>query len=139
MLIVLDTNVVSELTKPVPSAAVVAWISGQPPDNLFTTTITMAEILYGVEILPKGRRREALLREAEATFEQDFAGRILPFDEPAAHFFAIIAATRRAHGKPISISDVQIAAISRASEATLATRNVDDFGDCGVKLINPWT
>jgi len=136
--IVLDTNVVSELTKPSPSPAVVTWMSVQPRNDLFTTTITMAEILYGVEILPRGKRREALLREAEATFAQDFASRILPFDERAAHFFALIAATRRVQGKPISVSDAQIAAISRASGATLATRNTDDFGGCGVQLINPW-
>jgi hypothetical protein len=117
---------------------VTAWISEQPAEDLFTTTITVAETLYGIELLPKGRRRDQLLREAEATFAGDFAGRILPFDEVSARLFASIAVGRRLHGRPISNFDAQIAAISRAHGATLATRNTDDFEGCGVRLINPW-
>ena len=126
-MIVLDTNVVSELMKPFPSEAVVAWMSGQPLEKLFTTTITMAEILYGVVLLPKGKRRAQLLHEAEAMFAEDFAHRILLFDEHAARIFGPIAIERRAHGRPIGIVDAQIAAISRANGAALATRNTDDF------------
>lgn len=138
-MIVLDTNVVSELMAPTPSEAVLAWMSGQQAlDDLFITTITVAEILYGVELLPKGKRRERLLHEAEAMFAEDFAARILSFEEQAARIFAQIAASRRAKGRPIPSLDAQIAAISRAHAATLATRNTADFEGCGVRLINPW-
>jgi predicted nucleic acid-binding protein len=135
---VLDTNVVSELMKPLPSPDVSAWISEQAAEDLFTTTITVAEVLYGIALLPKGKRRDQLLHEAEATFAEDFAGRILPFDEVAARLFASVAVARRLLGRPISNFDAQIVAISRAHGATLATRNTDDFEGCGVRLINPW-
>lgn len=133
---ILDTNVVSELMRASP--AVSGWMSRQARDDLFTTTITIAEILYGVEILPKGNRRQGLLRDAEATFRDDFAGHILPFDETAARMFAVVFATRRRHGRPVGIPDAQIAAIARAQGATLATRNTDDFEGCCVRLVNPW-
>jgi predicted nucleic acid-binding protein len=137
--IVLDTNVVSELMAPAPSGAVLAWLSSQSVlDELFITTITVAEILYGVELLPKGKRRARLLRESEAMFAEDFAARILSFDEPAARLFAPMVAARRAQGRPVSVLDGQIAAISRAHTATLATRNTADFEGCGVRLFNPW-
>jgi predicted nucleic acid-binding protein len=136
--IIVDTNVISELMRPLPSPAVVAWLSRQPPDNVFTTTITVAEVLYGVESLPKGKRREALLKQAEATFSEDFSHRILTFDEQSARMFASITVTRRTHGHPIGILDAQIAAISKVHGATLATRNTVDFEGCGVRLINPW-
>lgn len=135
---ILDTNVVSELMKAEPFPAVFAWASGHPPADLFTTTITMAEVLYGIERLPQGKRREQLLREAESTFVEDFAGRILPFDESSARMFAIVATQRRADGRPINEPDAQIAAIARANHATLATRNTGDFEECGVRLVNPW-
>lgn len=137
-MIVLDTNVVSELMRPSPSSAVLAWMSGQTPDDLFTTTITMAEVLFGIELLPKGKRRDQLLDEAEATFAEDFARRVLPFDEQATRMFALIAATRRIHGQPIGASNAQIAAIASTHRATLATRNTADFEGCGVRLVNPW-
>jgi hypothetical protein len=136
---VLDTNVVSELMMPSRSEAVLAWLSTQQRvDELFVTTITVAEVLYGIELLPKGRRRDGLEREAETMFTQDFGGRILPFDEPAARTFALLAATRRKLGRPIEFFDAQIAAISRVHGAALATRNTDDFEGCGIKLVNPW-
>src|SRR5260370_27090733 len=121
-----------------PLPAVFAWASSHPPADLFTTTITMAEVLYGIERLPHGKRRELLLREAESTFVEDFAGRILPFGESSARMFAIVATQRRAHGRPINEPDAQIAAIARANHATLATRNTGDFEGCGVRLVNPW-
>jgi len=137
-MLVLDTNVVSEVMKSSASAAVIAWISAQAADDLFTTTITVSETLYGIELLPKGRRRDQLLRQVQATFSEDFAGRILSFDEPAARLFASIAASRRSQGRPIGTFAAQIAAISRVHGATLATRNTDDFEGCGVRLVNPW-
>ncbi len=137
-MIVLDSNVVSELMRPAISPAVVAWMSGQAAVEFFTTTITVAEILYGVEIAPKGKRRDQLLKQSEATFSQDFAGHILSFDESAARMYALIASVRRSRGRPISVADAQIAAIARAQGATLATRNGVDFEGCGIALVNPW-
>ena len=137
---ILDTNVVSEPMQPAPSAKVLAWLSRKPHDGPFyVTTITVAEILYGVELLPKGKRRDKLLAQAEATFAEDFAGQILPFDEAAAKAFAQIAASRRSLGRPIAEFDAQIAAIARSRHATLATRNTVDFAHCGISLVNPWT
>jgi len=121
-----------------PFPAVFAWASSHPAADLFTTTITMAEVLYGIERLPHGKRRDQLLREAESVFVEDFAGRILTFDESSARMFAVIATRRRAQGRPIDEPDAQIAAIARVHDAALATRNTDDFEGCGVRLINPW-
>ncbi len=121
-----------------PFPAVFAWVSSHPSANLFTTTITMAEVLYGVERMPHGKRRNQLLREAESIFVEDFGGRILAFDESSARMFAVIATQRRARGRPIEEPDAQIAAIARVHGATLATRNTGDFEGCGVKLVNPW-
>lgn len=137
-MIVLDTNVVSELMKRDPFPAVFAWVSGHSPADLFTTTITMAEVLYGIERLPHGKRRDQLLREAESIFVEDFAGRILAFDESSARMFAVVATQRRAQGRTISEPDAQIAAIARANGAMLATRNTGDFDGCGVVVIDPW-
>jgi predicted nucleic acid-binding protein len=135
---ILDTNVVSELMKPEPSTPVITWISSQAFNDLFTTSITEAEVLYGVERLPKGKRRDELMRQAEATFAEDYAGRVLPFDENAAREFARIVAERRVRGRPVSFADAQIAAIARSHSAALATRNINDFEGCGLRLVNPW-
>jgi len=136
---ILDTNVVSQAMQLLPSPKVMHWFSGaRGSGEVFLTTITVAEILYGVALLPQGKRRDKLQAEAEAVFAQDFSGHILPFDEHAARIFAEIAAARRAQGRPIAEMDAQIAAIARAHGAALATRNVEDFEGCGVTLINPW-
>jgi len=137
-MIILDTNVVSELMKPTRSPAVIAWLSSQAREDLFTTTITMAEVLYGIELLPAGKRRDGLRRVAQATFTEDFAGRILTFEESPARLYAVISAARRARGRPISVQDAQIAAIARSHNASLATRDTGDFHGCGVRLVNPW-
>lgn len=135
---ILDTNVVSELMKPVPSPHVTAWLSSQRREELFITAITISETLYGIELLPRGKRREALLREADAAFSEGFAEHVLTFDESAARIFALISAARRSQGRPIGIHDAQIAAITRVHRATLATRDTADFAGCGVSLVNPW-
>lgn len=135
---VLDTNVVSEFMRPAPDAAVVAWVSPQPLPILYTTSVTQAEILYGLRLLPQGRRRERLEAAAGQMFAEDFAGRILPFDQRAAAHYARIVAERRRQGSPVSQFDAQIAAIVLAAGATLVTANVRDFEGCGVKLVNPW-
>ena len=137
-MIVLDTDVLSELMKSQPDKSVVRWIGKHQATSLFITTLTQAEILYGLEILPVGKRHTALKKAAKAMFELDFAGRILPFDTDAAQLFAIMAAERRKIGRPISQIDAQIAAITRSHNAALATRNVDDFEECGIEIINPW-
>lgn len=137
-MIILDTNVLSELMKSHPDLSVVNWIGKQKTANLFITTLTQAEILYGLEIIPVGKRHTALKEAALSMFEQDFSGRILPFDIDAAVLFATIAAKRRKIGLPISQIDAQIAAISLSHHATLATRNVKDFEECNLDLVNPW-
>jgi toxin FitB len=138
-MIILDTNVISEAMQPVPSTRVLQWLTeSRISSEVFTTTITMAEILYGVELFPKGKRRDRLKAEAEAVFMVDFRDRILPFDEAAAHAFAEIAAARRAQGRPMAEMHGQIAAIARTHHAALATRNFADFEDCGLRLVNPW-
>ncbi len=135
---ILDTNVVSELMLPIPSPAVLSWVSAQPLDAFHATTITLAEILYGIEILPQGKRRSALLAGAERMFSKVLAGRILPFEEEAAHAFSRIAAGRRAQGRPMAEFDAQISAIAYVHGAVLATRNTADFEGCGIRLANPW-
>ena len=137
-MIVLDTNVLSELMRPAPLATVRNWVATQSATSLFTTTITQVEILYGLSLLPKGRRRDAIEAAADAMFEEDFAGRILPFSSDAAHAFAEIAVARRQSGRPISQFDAQVAAIASSTGAGVATRNVPDFEGCGIKVINPW-
>lgn len=138
MMIILDTNVSSELMKSQPERLVVDWIAKHKTTNLFITALTQAEILYGLEILPVGKRRTALIEAARSMFEQDFSERILPFDIGAAKLFATIAAKRRKIGLPISQIDAQIAAIALFHHATLATRNVKDFEECNLDLVNPW-
>lgn len=136
-MIVLDTNVASELMNPQGSQTVKSWADSQPR-RLFTTTITQAEILYGIAILPEGNRKQRLLDAAHAVFHEEFVNQILPFDQEAAGYFATIAAYCRRQGAPISQFDAQIAAICRAHQAVVATRNVDDFAHCGREIINPW-
>jgi len=137
-MIILDTNILSELMKSQPNESVVLWLEQHQTTSLFTTTLTQAEILYGLEILPVGQRRNSLQQAAKSMFELDFSGRILSFDTGAAKLFATIAAKRRIIGRPISQIDAQIAAIARSHNAILATRNIGDFEECGIDLINPW-
>jgi predicted nucleic acid-binding protein len=136
--IVLDTNVLSEVLRPIPDAKVRRWLERQAGAAMFTTAICEAEILYGIALMPAGRRRRALEQAAAAIFQEDFAGRILPFDRAAAREFAGIAAGRLAAGRRIGDFDAQIAAIARSRGAVVATRNVADFSDCGIDVIDPW-
>ncbi len=137
-MILLDTNVVSELMRREPAEPVVKWVADQPSTSLFTTSITQAEILHGIHLLPAGKRRKALEKAAEDMFREDFGDRILSFGTDAAEPYARIAVERRRAGRPISHFDAQIAAIARCNRAAIATRNAVDFELCGVKIVNPW-
>ncbi len=137
-MIILDTNIVSELMRPNPSSNVVAWVAGQAAPNLFLSTVNEAELLYGVETLPPGRRRDRLLEVVEGMLREDFEGRILTFGSAAAQAYAVKATTRRAAGRPINHADCQIAATARSLEASVSTRDVDDFEGVRVEVINPW-
>ena len=138
-MIILDTNVLSEVLRPTPELRVIDWLGQQASASLFITAVTQAEILYGIAILDSGRRRDDLQAAAMAMFAEDFAGRILGFDVEAASFDAAIAAQRRHLGRPISQFDAQIAAITRSRGAALATRNIRDFEACDIDLIDPWS
>lgn len=137
-MIVLDTNVVSELMRPSPHPEVLAWLDDQLTSTLFVTAITEAEILTGIALLPDGRRRRALTAAAERAFGVLFDERILSFDSEAARAYAAIAASRRVLGNPISQADCEIAAIARSRGASVATRDAKGFQDCGIEVINPW-
>ncbi len=136
-MIVLDTNVLSEAMRPDPAKTVAEWMRRNPVSTLFTTTITQAEILYGIQLLPRGKRRTALLG-AWQSLQEELEPRILPFDTVAAMAFPEIALARRIAARPTSPFDAQIAAIVRANGATLATRNINDFEGCGIAVLNPW-
>ena len=138
-MIILDTNVVSEGMKPVSAQSVLAWMAAQPRLDLFTTAITQAEILSGIELLPGGKRKDSLAAAAERLFDEHFRGSILTFDDHAAREFAKVSAIRKSAGRPISEFDAMIAAIARVHRAALATRNTGDFEHCGIRLVDPWT
>jgi hypothetical protein len=137
-MIVLDTNVLSESLRPKPSSRVLEWMRSHARTALFTTAITEAEIHFGLALLPTGRRRNALEAAVALIFEAELSGRVLPFDSAAAREYAALAANRQRAGRPMSQPDAQIAAIVRSRRATLATRNVADFDNCGFEVIDPW-
>lgn len=137
-MIVLDTNVISEMLTAAPNASVEAWLAAQPPPSIFTTAITQAEILYGLRLLPDGKRRAELEAAIRPIFAEDFEDRVLSFDPQAADIYAGIAAARRQAGRPISQFDAQIAAIALSRGAALFTRNVADFAGIGLTVLNPW-
>ena len=138
-MVVLDTNVVSELMRPAPDPTVEAWVTERAAATLFFSVVGEAELRYGVAVMPAGRRRDALASEIEAMLREDFAGRILPFDSEAARTYAGIVAARRATGRPVSQADCQIAAIARSRGMAVATRNGRDFVDMEIDIVDPWT
>lgn len=138
-MIVLDTNVVSELFRPHPEPAVLDWFDERPADEFVLTAITAAELVAGVLRLPDGRRRSELGRRVVAVIDEDFAGRVLPFGvEAVVHYGEITAACERL-GRPIGMADAQIAAICQSVSAPLATRKTGDFEPTGVELVDPWS
>ena len=134
----IDTNVASELMRSEPMHSVAAWIAERDAREMDLTAVSEAELLYGVAIMPAGKRRKALEAAMTRWLDHGFRERILPFDSTAARAYARIAADRRRAGRPISEADCQIAAICRSRGAVLVTRNVRDFEGTGVKVINPW-
>lgn len=137
-MILLDTNVLSELIRPEPDKGVTEWLDSLDPAAVATTAITAAELLYGVARLPAGRRRKQLSEAIRGLIEEDFEGRVEPFDAAAAAHYADLVSDRETAGRPISFADAQIAAICRKRGARLATRNTGDFKDTGIELLNPW-
>ena len=134
---VIDTNVASELMRPEPASTVAAWIAERDADELFLTAVSEAELLYGVAIMPAGTRRSTLETAMARWLDLGFTDRILPFDSAAARAYAEIAAGRRSTGRPMGEADCQIGAISRSRGAVLVTRNVRDFEDTGIDVVDP--
>ena len=137
-MIVLDTNVVSEVMKPKPDPAVISWLDAQETTDVFVCAVTVAEISFGLEILPEGRRRDDLRRRFEGFVTGGFADRVLPLDQAAARLYGTIMAHRKTLGRPMALCDGQIAASARLHGMTLATRNVRDFVHCGLEVVDPF-
>jgi len=137
--ILLDTHVLSEFMRPQPSARVVSWLDEQPDGEVYTSAVSRAEIELGLALMPGGRRQEALTEAARAMFDEDLAGRCLPFDQGAAGRYAQLVSARIRSGRPISVEDAQIAAIALAHKMPLATRNTTDFEQIvGLDIVSPW-
>jgi hypothetical protein len=137
--IVLDTNVLSELIRPAPATQVLRWVDDQDSTEHFITSITSAELRTGVAVLPRGRRKETIARRVERLINDVFGGYVLPFDSGSSSHYADIVAAGRRRGRPMSALDVQIAAICRQHDATLATRNTTDFEAIKLPVVNPWS
>lgn len=137
-MIILDTNIVSEFMRPLPNEAVVQWLGAQVVETTYITAITLAELRLGLATMPKGQRQDMLADRISKLETHSFDGRCLPFDAQAAHGYAMIAAHRRSIGRPISQSDAMIAGIARSRDMMLASRNISDFAEIGLKLHNPW-
>ena len=138
-MIVLDTNVVSEMMRPAPDSSVLNWLNTQVAEELWLNSVVVSELLFGITRLPAGARKRQLADTFAAMLEQDFAGRILPFDLEAAVIYAELAAGCEAKGRPVEMADAQIAAICLAQGAKLATRNLKHFEGLGLGLVNPWS
>jgi predicted nucleic acid-binding protein len=137
--IILDTNVLSELSRETPNEEVLAWLDAQPADETATTAVTVAEILYGVARLPEGRRKAGLAEAVHAMLADDLHGRVEPFDAAAAAHYAAIVSGREKIGRPITMADAQMASICRKLGAVLATRNARDFEETGIDVADPWS
>lgn len=137
-MIILDTNVVSEPLKPKPNEAVLNWLDAQDPQTLYITTINLAELLTGIELMPTGRKRTALKSALDNQIMPLFDGRVLHFDAKAAAVFAQINAKVQLRGTSISFADCAIAAIAQVNKFSVATSNLRDFKSTGVALFNPW-
>ncbi len=137
-MIIIDTNIISEMMKTSPNLKVISWIDKQDATLLYITTITIAEIAYGINVLPEGNRRRSLEDSFYKALEAAFKHRILSFDEAAAHLYGKVMGQRKLRGRPLSMPDGQIAAIALMNNFSIATRNIKDFVGCEVNLINPF-
>jgi predicted nucleic acid-binding protein len=137
-MIVLDTNIISELAKSKPEPKVIAWLDSQPSESIWTTAITVFEIRFGLDQMPVGKKRRQLTEAIELMLHEDLGGRVLAFDEAAADEAGRIAARLRAEGRPIELRDGLIAGTVAARRGTLATRNIKHFADTGIAVIDPW-
>jgi toxin FitB len=137
-MILLDTNVLSGVMRPDSNAAVVSWLDRQPRISVWVTSITVMEIRFGIALLPPGRRRSHLERGYERTMAEKIADRVVPFDASAAEAAADLMAKRRQRGRPVELRDTMIAGIAISRHATLATRNIRDFADLAVSVVDPW-
>lgn len=134
----LDTNVISEMMKPEPDQQVMRWVDQQDPNVMYISSITIAEITYGIAALPSGLRRKSLERMFNQTIAEAFAYRVLFFDDAAAFAYGHIMSHRKQLGKPMSILDGQISAIASIHGLSVVTRNIRDFMDCAINMINPF-
>jgi len=138
-MILLDTNILSEVMRKEPAVIVLNWLDAQPLEQIWVCAISRAEIFLGITLLPEGKRKDVLNAAAIGMFTEEFHNPCLPFDSLAANFYAEIVSGRRRQGRPISVEDAQIAAIARARGMKIATRNTSDFeGISGLDVINPW-
>jgi toxin FitB len=137
-MVIVDTNVLAEVMRTSPAPAVVGWLNAQDSASLFLTAITVGEIRYGLRIMPKGQRRQTIELGFDQIIATAFAGRILSFDEHAAVYYGEVMGRRKELGRPLSVPDGQIAALARLHGFAVATRNVRDFLDCGIELVNPF-
>jgi len=138
LMMLVDTNVLSAMMRSAGEPAVERWFDAQPPESVWTTTITISEIRFGLALLAPGRRRDRLYDAFDHAIDEILGGRVLPFDRTAAETAAAIAARQRQIGRPVEIRDVQIAGITAARKATLATRNTRHFENLGIILVDPW-
>ena len=137
-MIILDTNILSELLRAAPEPRVKLWLDVQDKSEIRITAVNEAELLYGVAIMPEGKRRRALAEAMKKMLQEDFRARILPFVSSAAKEYAAVAAEQHRAGRVVNRFDCQIAAIARVQGAAVATRNSRDFEGCGIEVINPW-
>ncbi|PYU36347.1 MAG: VapC toxin family PIN domain ribonuclease [Acidobacteria bacterium] len=137
-MIILDTNVLSAIMRPKPEKSVAAWLDKQSPISIWTTSITLLELRFGLEILPSGRKRSQLMQALEDVLAEEIGGRVAAFDAVAAQHAADLMASRYRRGRPTELRDTMIAGIALAHHATLATRNTPHFQDLALPVINPW-
>jgi predicted nucleic acid-binding protein len=139
MMILLDTNVISEAMKPAPEPSVMAWLNSQSAADLWTSTIVVAEVYSGLDLMPAGKRQRQLLERAELMFDKFFGERILAFDLLAARAYGAVLKARKTKGLPIDEMDALLAATALANSSALATRNISHFQSCGILVLNPWS
>jgi predicted nucleic acid-binding protein len=137
-MILLDTNVISEAMRPTPEASVMAWLNSQNTAELWTSTIVMAEVYSGLELMEQGKRQRQLFEKAELMFDRFFGPRILPFDLLAARAYGTVLKARQTKGLAIDEMDALLAATALANGSALATRNTAHFESCGIRVLNPW-